>query len=441
MTLVKPAYRTESLGWREIREGRALDVKFRLEEAGIVEVDLLARSESDWRVEKFESSALRLYVQGEYNQDVILFYGDRPFRYKRLLGFLEAGDYELRIEFNRDISSPEVVRAFVENVEWNVVTRESELFAVYRHAPVLYGRNLTHPYENRFTDTPLLLFYRIEPEGDRTAIEYHIIFSHEDEGTPTPLLMSKWGRTTDIEWIYRVVLDERGEAVEATYQGLKHVTGHHRGNRALGGHPVLQSASAHGMVIDEVKSDYRFLFPPARRWNPEAEPRERVMDDFPFTYQVTAWEMLRQYPVEQPVIANSFHLADLRHYMFVQSAKVTERDSERTSIDIQVKLKGRDGWFSSSFGDLRYGNFRCSYDGPYAQFSTAVKLPPGTSFADIEQICAVWLPGGEDSVLVPEFKAMFLDEQYAPGETVYGQGPVRVTKEEPRQTVWRGDAR
>ena len=40
-----------------------------------------------------------------------------------------------------------------------------------------------------------------------------MIWSNEDGGTNTPALMARWGRTTDIEWIYRVVLDRAGAIV------------------------------------------------------------------------------------------------------------------------------------------------------------------------------------------------------------------------------------
>jgi hypothetical protein len=332
-----------------------------------------------------------------------------------------------------------VNRSFIEAVDVKTVTDEaSELFEIYKHTPVLYGRNVYHPYEGRYTDTPMLMFYFTEPLENGKAIEYQMMFSHEDEGTPTPLLMSKWGRTTDIEWVYRVELDERGNVQKATFQGPDHITGEFKGGTAMGGHPVLQTATTNGMVHDTVTSKYRFLFPPVYEWDQQVEPRERVMDAFPFTYQVTAWEMLRQYPAESPVVNNSFQLADLRNYLFVQTAKVTKDPAKKTSIDIQVKLKGVGGWFSGSFGDLRHGNFRCAYDGPYFQFSTTVKLPDGTCYDDIEEVCAVWLPGGEESVRVPEFKGFFLDGDYAPQQPIRSTEEVTVTKEQPRQTLWRG---
>ncbi|MCR8635018.1 hypothetical protein [Paenibacillus radicis (ex Xue et al. 2023)] len=436
----QPIVSTGALGWKEINANADFRMEIQIAEPGIVEIDLLAKSESDWRVADYESAVLRIWVEREYNQDCVLFYGNRPLTYTRLLGYMQPGTYMLRFAFNPDISSPQVKKAYIESVDVKIITeKNSELFEIYKHTPVIYGRNVYHPYEGRYTDTPLLMFYCIEPLESGKAIEYQMMFSHEDEGTPTPLLMSKWGRTTDIEWVYRVEIDEQGEVQKATFQGPEHVTGEFKGSTALGGHPVLQNATTNGMVHDTITSRYRFLLPAVYEWNQQIEPRERVMDAFPFTYQVTAWEMLRQYSMEQPVVNNSFQLTDLRNYLYVQSAKVTENPQKETSIDIQVKLKGVKGWFSGSFGDLRYGEFRCAYDGPYFQFSTTVKLPAGTCYNDIEEICAVWLPDGEESVMVPEFKGFFLDEDYAPQQPIRSSAEVTVTKEQPRQTLWRGD--
>ncbi|NHN34135.1 hypothetical protein [Paenibacillus agricola] len=430
---------TGAIGWKEVNEYEEFTMDFHLEKAGFVEIDLMAKSESDWREEGYESSVLRFWLQGEYNQDCVLFFGSRPFLYTRLLGYLESGTYTLRFAFELEISSPKVRRAFIDSVVVNTVTEQSELYEIYKHTPVLYGRNVYHPYESRYTDTPMVMFYYTEPMESGRAIEYQMIFSHEDEGTPTPLLMSKWGRTTDIEWVYRVELSGEGEVLKATFQGPHHITTDFQGGRALGGHPVLQVSTTNGMVHDKVTSNYRFLFPPVYEWNQEAEPRERVMDAFPFTYQVTAWEMLRQYPMSPHVVNNSFQLTDLRNYLYVQTAKVTTDPYKKTSIDIQVKLKEMTGWFSSSFGDLRVGNFRCAYDGPYFQFSTTVKLPEGISYIDIEEISAVWLSGGEESVLIPEFKGFFLDEDYLPHPPLRSNTAVVVTKEHPRHTLWRGN--
>ena len=104
-----------------------------------------------------------------------------------------------------------------------------------RYAPILYGRDLPEipgRYENNHTDVPLLAYHTSTPPdaaGNRT-IEYTMIWSNEDEGTDTPALMARWGRTTDIEWIYRVEVDADGNRVDGTgvYQAPAHASVHVR---------------------------------------------------------------------------------------------------------------------------------------------------------------------------------------------------------------------
>ena len=55
----------------------------------------------------------------------------------------------------------------------------------------------------RFSDIPLLLYCeRLKDEGE-DVLQYTVIFSNEDGGTSTRTLMARWGRTTDIEYVYR----------------------------------------------------------------------------------------------------------------------------------------------------------------------------------------------------------------------------------------------
>src|SRR5918912_1523333 len=68
------------------------------------------------------------------------------------------------------------------------------------HSPILYARANTI---DRFTDIPLLMYYEIltEAAGD-VLVRYTAIFTNEDGGTRTAALIARWGRATDIEWVY-----------------------------------------------------------------------------------------------------------------------------------------------------------------------------------------------------------------------------------------------
>jgi hypothetical protein len=55
--------------------------------------------------------------------------------------------------------------------------------------------------------------------------------------------MARWGRTTDIEWIYQITLDARGRVLSEVYQAPNHETKAFTGAR-LGVHPMLETGTA-----------------------------------------------------------------------------------------------------------------------------------------------------------------------------------------------------
>lgn len=420
---------------------RDVRFSFQMDRAGFAELTLTASCDGDWRTEEAESVLLRVVVNGTYNQDVILFYGERWLEYPRLLGYLEEGSYEVVLQFH-DLSSPQTRMAEMKEAAVHRVDRNSELGLVYRYAPILYGRHLGHPVESRYTDTPLVMFYTMETDEKGTILEYQILYSHEDAGTPAPMLMAKWGRLTDIEWTLRVELNPQGEMVKATYQGLHHVTTEYRGVYELGGHPVLQSASAHGMVTDVPTSGYRLLLTPAYRWNPAAEPRERVMDAYPFTYQMMAWEFDRHQRLSQLTSVGEgtepWQVEDIRDYLYVQISKQAGNPAlqKQTCIDISVRLHNSQTVYSSTFDDWRVGEFRAAYSGPYEWFATTVKLPKGTVMGDIAVIEARLLDGGDRAATVRGLKAFMLNDNYLPGSAVETVEEVELTLDQPTGKLW-----
>lgn len=410
--------------------------------------DLLAAVPGgDWAAEGRESAFVTIYVDGEYNQDLILFYGEDIFPYQRLLGRLEAGEHEIRIVFSEEKSSSLIKNADIFKLEVRQVNDTDPEAVFYKHAPLIYGRNIQHPYESTYTDTPLLIYYYCDEHDDLTmTLEYHVIFSHEDWGTTAPALMSKWGRTTDIEWVYRVKIDSLGNIIEGTegieeFQGPEHVTTRFGGRRALGCHPVLQAATLNGNVSDQIASGYRYMLRPAVRL-PREVNREAVMNMYSWTYRVTAKEMLRQERLEQPVDLKTPQLADQRNYLFLQIARKSHGGNHRVGrIDIQVKLEGSNDWYTSIHGlpELAYE----SVDGP---FSTTVKLPEGTSVDDIREIAAAYVPIEEATddyrIEIPGIRAaFFLNDQYLPVRPIITSSTAVILSPYERQvTLWKSES-
>jgi len=220
------------------------------------------------------------------------------------------------------------------------------------------------------------MYYEILHEaGDDLIVRYTVIFTNEDGGTQTAALLARWGRGTDIEWIYQFRV--RGQKiVEETYQGVRHETKVFNGTRTGGSHPLLAVASDNNNFSDLACSAVRFAPLPIHA-RLEAATRESVMDMYPQTYRVMTEELLREDRISAtPVDINT--IADPREYCYIEAA------SEQTgaALAFDVKVTGHPGIFSSDMGDPRLridrsGNFR-----------TAVRLPRGVSASMVETITA-----------------------------------------------------
>ena len=90
-------------------------------------------------------------------------------------------------------------------------------------------------------------------------LKYSIVWSNEDGGTSTPALMARWGRTTDIEWIYQVEVDALGHTVPGTavFQSAGHGTAAFNGVYE-GDRPLLQTCTLNNNVCDRVDDPMRF---------------------------------------------------------------------------------------------------------------------------------------------------------------------------------------
>ncbi len=249
VTLLAPSA-AQAHGQRAVRESRPdgmsrvplSHLTFKARHAGEAKLALTAWARgTDWGTAGRESAVLSVAVDGREATSVVTFNGAAPLEYRVALGRVRAGRHEVTVSLDRaksPVSSAEVRRLRV--------AVSDDLGS--RFAPVLYGRDLPEipgRYENATTDVPLLAYHTstADPATGNRTIEYTTIWSNEDGGTNTPALMARWGRTTDIEWIYRVVVDARGHRVSDAYQAANHETKAFDGLREHD-HPLLQTATA-----------------------------------------------------------------------------------------------------------------------------------------------------------------------------------------------------
>jgi hypothetical protein len=366
-----------------------------------------------------------LDVDGRSRQEIILTAGGEAIEYLRLLGRLRPGPHRLRLHLNRDLSPPEARTVTIHSLRSGSVPDSDPAAFVWQHAPVLHYRALESRLDSLTTDAPVLLFYRpIAGSPGRDGVEYHVVFTHEDAGTNLTGLLARWGHTTDIEWVYRVERDGEGRIVVQEFQGPEHSAVAFQGGRALGGHPVLQVATANGLVSDRVRCPFRAALAPSLA-QPPGEPREGVLHRFPWIYRVSALEVARQEPLAADPPPGSTAAADLRRYVFLQWKR-----APGSTVPLEAAVMAGGTWYTSGWGrpDLTFGDV----DGE----STAVRLPLDSGESAVTAIAVRAVEPRDDAIEVRLVRAFFLDQTYRPRRTFAEGGVLRLTADHPRATAW-----
>jgi len=236
-------------------------------------------------------------------------------------------------------------------------------------------------------------------------------------------LMARWGRTTDVEYIYRAWLDAHGAVTRATIQARDHQEVEFRGHRE-GPHPVLIPSTDNNMVSDEGSSPVRYQIPPVVM-DLSAHSREQIMDEHPMAYRVMAQELKRENKLRPFGSVDGEKVSDPRNYLYLE-ARVANRNS---GIAALVRLRGDERWRSSHLGRNDYAISRDGW------VRTTVELPPGTTAAQIEEIGFECLVSDEEKPeplsgtcrLEQVSKAFLLDGEYRPRPSVWATNvPVEI---------------
>jgi hypothetical protein len=399
---------------------------FSLAQPGDVVAVLIATCEAcAWDEPGREAAVLALGVDGRYSQDVPLARGRGPAEYQVLLGPLEAGRHRLEVALD-PVSAPGAGRVEVD-VRLRPVLASAPERAALAHAPILHQRPNA---VGRFTDVPLVMYYEEQPAGrGRTRIDYTVIFSHEDGGTPADRLMATWGRLTDIELVYSVVLDAGERVREEVYQGPEHRMTPFRGRRE-GRHPLLWVVTDNNMVADRGQTRRRYR-PAPERADLRRVSREAVMDAHPWTYRVMSEEVRREGRVEEGARLGSQKVADPRRYAFLEACG--EVDDAQLAFDVAAHRDGRTEWVASDGSDPRY---RVSRSGC---FRGAVAVPPGADVRGVRVRAHTRpprqgetpLPSGAGHARLTRVNRLFrLDEAFRPGpDLLRWEGDTRLAGE------------
>jgi hypothetical protein len=382
-----------------------------------VGLEIQARSlGASWAQERAEAAALLIFVDGAYNQDLLLWAGDESFAYRVMLGHLKKGKHTVSVKLNPARSASKAQLAEVSALRPLLFSPKStadEDQLALAHSPVLFARANTIDH---FTDIPLLMYYEILHSGKNLIVRYSAIFTNEDGGTQTVALMARWGRATDIEWVYEFQVQD-GKLSEEMFQGVRHETKSFTGSRTAGQHPLLAVASDNNNFSDLACSAVRFAPLPFRA-DLQSATRESVMDKYPQMYRAMTEELQREERIS-PTPTGINLIADPRDYFYIDAS------SEQTgaALGFDVKVTGETEAFQSDGGDARLridrsGNFR-----------TAVRLPHGISSASVESVTArcnaTLQPAGQRGCShLKLLRVLMLDQGFVPRTLPIQEQPV-----------------
>jgi len=370
---------------------------------GVLEVRASVAAPS-WK-NAVELPRLRLFLDDEYCQDILLVPAGDLLTYLTVLGRVDKGTHSLRLE-QHGCSAVEL-----QSVSLKTYSRTDEAFSVLAHSPFVYLRSDS---VTNCTDIPLLMWHEVLRSGGGTRIRYTVLFSNEDGGTPAPALMARWGRTTDIEWIYAVDFDARGGVASERYQGPGHSAPRFRGEK-IGHHPLFAMSTTNNMVSPATEGDVRVGLCPLATLPPD-KPREAMMNLNPWTFRIMAEELYREGKIESVASASTIAVSDPRNYLYCD-VDCTKLGRAEAAVEVVLE-DGRS--FRSDHGislglSSRHGVRR-----------TAVELPPGTNGADVSRVHAVGVSGSDgnktqspaiaDRVNVQ--RCFFLDPDYEPTDPV-----------------------
>ncbi|HEU0140926.1 MAG TPA: hypothetical protein VFQ79_14480 [Bryobacteraceae bacterium] len=382
--------------------------EFRVDAPAEIVADLtLSSPGADWASEGREAAVARVVADNHPEQYVTVYAGPEQHTYSVFLGKFDAGRHKLRIERDTQLSA-KGAGLEIGKVEFRTATPGEPNFAVFAHAPVLFARQDTI---GRFTDIPLLMYCERLNENGRPYLQYTIIFSNEDGGTSTRALMARWGRTTDIEYVYKAFLNDDGTLIRGTIQAKDHEEIEFRG-KFFGTHPLLTVSTINNMVSDAEPTNVRYQLVPVDA-DLSNRTRESVMDEHPITWSVMAKELIREQKLRPYGTVEGQKISDPRNYLYV--------DVKAAFQSARLKLIARrqgDHWMATSdLGQLEYAVGRDGW------FRTTLELPPGTIPETIEEIgveCLVApVPPGKPLpegglCKVDQIAAFMLDEEYRP---------------------------
>jgi hypothetical protein len=380
---------------------------------------------TDWGTKDSESVVVTYDLDGTPLGQLVLYGGESPTQYRVMLGAVTAGDHVIGLQPEKAVSpNPKAPVKVTAAADVEAIPSGDSRYDFTRYAPILLGIDEdlnpigSHP-SNAISDTPLIVYAKPIAHAGYTTYRYVMIWSNEDGGTGAfpDLLMAKFGRTTDIEGIVEVDVDDTtGALIQARYRPDESGTlAVFMGTLRDGTHPIVRIYTANGLIADDGASTLAFGIAPYF-YDDAGLPRELGMDFDPISYEIMAKEMRREFKaVEDPGNPATKSLSDARNYVFMD-------------YDISVSVGGQ---VLRGFAVVNGTTYYADHNQPFNAALNprvsggigrlAIEVPPGTEIGDIQQY---GIQGaGTMSGTLASLRVFLLDPDYVPGTALTYTGP------------------
>ena len=363
----------------------------------------------------------------DYNQDIVLYAGEDEHFYHTSLGPISEGEHSIQFTFDDAKSSDGANLIIIDSIELtDIATIDIDTDAL-THSPILYGRDLLAWNESTHTDIPLIMWHDINMEGSNKRITYSIIFSNEDSriGVGLADLMYSYGRTTDIEWMYEVILSPSGDILNEIFQGASHITTDFDGNK-IGRHPLLKNATLNCNFTDIGISDYKFFLSPIFTTNDDYT-RQILMDENPWTYRIMAEELINEDRYEEYANPETVTISDVRNYIYIEYGGST------SGLDITLEIAANFiGSCNTYFHHHNYPEFSFEYGGGIHR--TSIELPGGFIPSQLHEVG--FISDGNDgyTLTISSISRLFyLTEDYVPTDLNIDFVPFSISDADPER--------
>jgi hypothetical protein len=374
----------------------------------------------DWGVAGRESVALRIMLDGRYTQHLQLVRGEEA-DYRIALGRVGKGEHQLTIDRDPALTAAGAGAATIDVRDIDVYSAgQSSDYTALSMAPIVYARSNTI---GKFTDLPLVMWYEVVSTPRGSQYRYSVIFSNEDGGTQTDRLMATWGRTTDVEFVYGVELDERDRILAEEFQGPGHEVPVFRG-RHEARHPLVWVSTDNNMVSESGPTAIRYA-PVPTRFDLSVDAREAVMDAAPWTYAIASAEMRREGKIAEDPPPGLNKIPDPRRFVHVEACGTVGNAALAVSVGTFSRQSQSQSALTWTPSDRGLPQYRIVRDGC---FTIATPLPAGTRPSDIRaiRVHAFERPPAEgkprvaaDPVMFTRINKVFmLDEHDLPGPSI-----------------------